>query len=418
MRAEVGSGPYFVGQGIELRINVVGRSQRPKIDLPPMTDASAWLIASELRPISRSGIGSILNEENLFVIRFRVVARRPGTLRIPSIPVQLENRSGRSQNRHVEILPVPVFSRPAEFLGGIGRFSLQAEASPKVVRVGQEIDLRVKVSGPAAWGMSERPELARYERVGLGLRIRPGPIETTDEPPKRTFVYHLRPSQVGEAVLPPLAIASFDPALSRYVTQVTQGVPIRVVSVPSFDPAMIDDRRPSPRAARSLVGPGTAWTLSAVALLGAYASLILVHRRVRRLHVTGPAAARRYAARLARSLASVGWRGASRGGSDASVATTDDSEGPGRLAARRVSDELIRYLQLGAERPPGALTPEEAIEGVARVTRSEDLGRQAGRLASHCDLVLYGDGPGAAGATEIVERARALFGALGEVKTF
>ena len=101
--------------------------------------------------------------------------------------------------------------RPAEFLGGVGRFELKAEATPRVVRVGQELDFRIKVTGPAAWGMTDRPELERFDRLPLGLRIEPKPDETTGEPPARTFVYRLRPTEAGEAVLPPVAIAAFDP---------------------------------------------------------------------------------------------------------------------------------------------------------------------------------------------------------------
>jgi hypothetical protein len=417
VQAQVGSGPYFVGQGFELRINVTARSRRPKIDLPPIPGASAWLIGTELRPISRSSIGSIVEEENVYIFNFRMVARRAGTLQIPSILARVESDSGRSQTLHVEILPVPAVGRPAAFLGGIGRLSLTAEAVPKVVRVGQEIDFRVKVSGPAAWGMTGRPELTRYERFSLGLRIKPGPIETNDEPPERTFVYRLRPSRAGEDVLPPVAIATFDPSLSRYVTQVTPGVPIRVAAVAAFDPATIDDGKSARGQGRSVVGPWTVWILSAVALVATYASLILVRRRGRR-GLSGTAAARQYAARLARTMASVEAEpGAAQSGSDATVAPTDDFERPGHLAARRVSDGLIHYLQLGADRPPGALTPQEARQGVASVTRSEDLGGQAGRLTAHCDLILYGGGPGERSAREILEGARALFEALGKVKT-
>ena len=101
----------------------------------------------------------------------------------------------------------------------------------------------MKVSGPAAWGMTERPELARYDQLALRLRIRPGPILTSDEPPERTFIYHLRPSRAGEATLPPLSIASYDPAVSRYMTQVTPGVPVRVAAVSAFDPAIDHSRR-------------------------------------------------------------------------------------------------------------------------------------------------------------------------------
>ena len=121
-------------------------------------------------------------------------------------------------------------ARPS-FWGASAGLSFMPRHQPQVMRVGQELDFRIKVTGPAAWGMTDRPDLARYARLGLGLRIEPRPDETTDEPPARSFVYRLRPTHAGEAVLPPVAIAAFDPSLSRYVTHVTAGVPIRVVAV-------------------------------------------------------------------------------------------------------------------------------------------------------------------------------------------
>jgi BatD DUF11 like domain len=414
VKAEVGQGPFFVGQSIELRISVAGRRQRPKIELPSISGASAWTIGTDVRPISRSGIGTIQGEENLFVTRIRVVPRRPGTLQIPSVPVSVEERSGRSQSVRVEILPVPPDARPAEFLGGVGQFALQTEVSAAVVRVGQEFEFRITVSGPAAWGMTETPELTRYDRVPLGLRIRPGPTSTQDEPPHRTFTYHLRPLRAGEAVLPPISIASFEPSISRFRTQATLGVPVRVVAVSAFDPATIDFRG----AGQSIDGRWIAGGLSAIALAGALAALGAVRRRLRKRRLAAESAARRYAASLARSLASDDFlAGPAVEGSPLAVPEIDDPAGQERRAARRVSDVLIHYLQLGAERPPGALTPQEASEGVTQVSRCADLGAKAGWLMAFSDRVLYGEAPVDPGSRELREKARALFEALGKVKT-
>src|SRR5262249_57862228 len=119
-------------------------------------------------------------------------------------------------------------------------------------RVGQELDFRITVNGPAAWGMVDRPELKRFDRLGIGLRIEPRPDEASPEPPSRTFVYRLRPTRPGAVVLPPVAIAAFDPDLSRYLTQVTAGGAVRAVPLAPFDPAAggLGAARPAPRRAR------------------------------------------------------------------------------------------------------------------------------------------------------------------------
>jgi hypothetical protein len=417
VRSEVARGPYLVGQGFELGVAVVATGQRPRIEPPRINGAVAWTIDTDLQPISGSGIGSVVAMENRFVTRFRVVANRSGPLEIPAIRVQVKNRSGRTQPRRLMIQPVPLEGRPAVFLGGVGRFALQAEAIPKVVRAGQELEYRIKVTGPAAWGMTDRPVLDRFERMEIRPRIEPKPDETVNEPPSRTFVYRLRPTKAGEAVLPPVAIASYDPALSRYVTQVTPSVPVRVVAVASFDPSTIDDPESRGGADRFAWMGWAAWGCSAVLLLAASAWLAFVRHRLRRIRAQGPAAARRYAARLARSLEPdkitplQKWRARS-------PATVGQGDGPFPDAARRVSEELVQYLQLGIGRPPGALTPDEAREGVFQLTDSKDLGGRAGRLTARCDLARYGPGHVAArpSARELLEDARGLFRALGRVK--
>ena len=341
LRVEVSSGAHYVGQAIELRVGVVGAGQRPEVDRPTIGGADVWLIDnSGLKPISVSGIGGMASESNLFVSRFCVVPRRSGPLEIPAIRAKLRDRSGRSRPVKLTIKPVPVEGRPAAFLGGVGRFALEAAAEPKVVRVGQELEFRITVKGPAAWGMSDRPELKRFDRLRIGLRIEPKPTELTTNPPLRRFVYRLRPTRPGEEVLPPVSIASFDPASAHYVTQVTASVPVRVVAVPTFDPTGFDPGEPAGSWASSAVPMWTAWIVAAVLLLGATVGLGWVRRRTRDRRLRGPDAARRFAARLARGLSSM------------PLTATDDSSPPGETLALAISSGLIRYLEIGLGRPP------------------------------------------------------------------
>jgi hypothetical protein len=420
VRVEFASGPHFVGQAFEVRVAVAGASQRPQVEPPLIRDAEVWLIGTELKPISASGIGTVVSQSNLFISRFRVLPRRPGTLEIPAIRARIGSvGSGRSQPARVSIQPLLTTGRPAEFLGGVGRFAVRAEAVPNVVRVGQEMEFRVTVTGPAAWGMTDRPELMHYDRLPIGLHIEPKPDETTREPPSRTLVYRMRPTRAGEAVLPPVAIAAFDPGLRRYLTHVTAGVPVRAVAVAAFDPRTLDAAD-----TEGDVGPSTgvvvaAWTLATLLLLAVTAWLAWVRRLWSPRSPHGEAVARRYAARLARSLRSSRWILARLGRTDDSGAVTSVVPHPmGQDAARRVSVALTRYLELGIGRPPGALTPEEARQGVAHCSGSDELGARAAALAARCDGILYRDAPAARldDPHALIDDARGLFAALGRVK--
>src|SRR5205085_12512204 len=106
VRVEVASGPYFVGEGFELRVGVVAAGQRPQVEPFRIADAEVWPIGTDLKPISASGIGATVSQANLFISRFRVVARRPGRLEIPAIRARNRDRSGRSRAMRVLIRPV------------------------------------------------------------------------------------------------------------------------------------------------------------------------------------------------------------------------------------------------------------------------------------------------------------------------
>lgn len=402
VRADIDAGRRLVGQGFQLRVAVVASSVRPKVDTPKIAGARVWPIATELTPISASGIGSKINEVNQYVFRFRVVPLRAGKLEIPSIVASVNGQSGRSRPKTVAVESPPLSGRPAEFMGGVGSFELTAQAVPAVVRVGQELEYRIKVTGPAAWGIIARPELGRLGQRSVGLRVEPQTDETTDEPPARTFVYRLRPTEPGEIVVPPVAIASFDPSIARYIMRVTNSVAIRAVAVPAFDGAALnDDSAATVPASPRLM----AWiaTISFVALAIAYALLNRVRSRLVLARSYGLSEARRFARRASHQV------------------LTDSRVGSGRspaAVARTVHDTLARYLLLGTGEELAVLTPEEARAGLVRLTNSESLAAEASELAMRCDAILYDElnQRPEHEAERIRDDARRLFESLGRVK--
>ena len=88
-------------------------------------------------------------------------------------------------------------------------------------------------------------------------------------------------------------------------------------------------------------------------------------------------------------------------------------------AARRFMNDLASYLLVGTGQSLGVLTPDEARQGVASLTGSDELVAQAGELAARCDLILYGDltGEPAMELRELIDDARRLFEALGRVRS-
>jgi hypothetical protein len=406
VQAEVRPGPFLVGQAFELRVGVIAGGQRPRISPPRISGARTWAFGTDIAPISTASIGTMVARENRFVYRFRVLPARAGTLEIPSIQAEIKGRSGRSQPRTLAIQGVPLAGRPAEFLGGVGHFELSAEAAPRVVRVGQELEFRIKVVGPAARGMTDRPELKRYSQLALGLQIDARPDLNADEPPERTFVYRLRPTKAGETTLPPVAISAYDPASAHYVTRVTRGVAIKAVAVPPFDPATFDD---------DLAPKARAWTDRIGWAAGGLATLLVVvsagvrrwRHRVDRPLAFGPEPARRFANKTARSPE---W-----------IATANDLDPVEQApsAARRIYALLSHYLLLGTGETVAAMTPADTRHGVARVTGSEPLARLAGEIATRCDILLYGEVAGEALGERgrLLADAQRLFESLGRARS-
>jgi hypothetical protein len=389
VRLEAAPGPYYSGEAIELVVRVAGRDQRPSIVIPRLAHAEVWPVDTSFRPITATAIGRFETSENLFVTRLVVVPRRAGTLEIPPFLVRRDSQTGRSRPLVLPIKPVPLEGRPAEFLGGIGDFKLQASLTPATGRVGQEFLYRVQVSGPAAWGMAARPDLSPFDRLPIALRAEPLPDETTSERESRTFVYRLRPIKEGNAVLPPLAIAAFDPRSQHYLTKVTQGVPISVVAVPSFDPGTLDYPPPGDDSQHRLLGREAA-ALVLLVLSGGLAVALVLRRRAIAAQ-GGRSAARRFARQIVWELRS--WPASGQ----------DESK-----LARKIVRGLITYAQIASGRPPGALTADEAQAIAWQLTRSQHVADQAALLVARCDRVLFSEQD----AGPLLGDARALYQAL------
>lgn len=411
-RVEPG-GSFLVGRGVDLTVVVAANDQRPDLELPALRGARLWKVSSSLQPISAGGIGGLQAGENAFVTRLRLVAESPGGVDVPSIIARLDDREGRSRPLRLTFQNPPIPGRPPGFLGGVGDFQVRAEVDQPRVRVGREVEYRIRVSGPAAWGMTISPDLARLQASPNAPLVEALGVEAVDEPPSRTFIYRLKPMAPGEVVLPPVSIASFDPRTKRYMTRATRGVSLQVVAAPIFDAEELDYQPPGPSRLRAVLLAAGGLLLVAAMIFGAVAA----GRRLRRRWAQTATARRCEARRFARNVADRLETEATGGAAGGKTLERHD----GARVAQRVMDALIEYARLGADRPPGALTPDEAREAVALASGSETLGERAAHLTARCDRILFaGEGEKERGRKKEEEGddfprgdAQALFTALG-----
>ena len=395
-RVGSGDGPYWVGRGVDLSILVAARDQRPRLELPELQDARLWKVSASFQPIGSSAIGGSVSGENAFVTRLRLVAQSPGVLTVPSIIARLGDREGRTQPLRLTFKNPPIAGRPPGFLGGVGDFQIQAEVDQSRIRVGREAEYRVRVTGPAALGMASRPDLARLQALPIAPRVEAIAVDAVDEPPSRTFIYRIKPTEPGEVVLPPVSIASFDPRSETYMTRASRGVPLQVVAAPVFGAEDLEYAPPRPSRLRAILAAVGGLILAAAVVLGAAAAGLRLRRRWVKWGRTGGGAARRFAQEVAGRL---------------------DTESDDVRLARELMDALAEYARLGAGRPPGAMTPDEARAAVARASGSTALGERAAVLAARCDRVLFaeeGEREERTGEAGFPRRdAQALFAALG-----
>ena len=362
--ATVGPKPYHVGQGIEVLIEVRAANGEAPVIVEPPRVAGAEVFEVGVSDVNRPH-------------RFMVVSSRPGILEIPPFRARSGSCSGASKPWKLAVSVVPAEGRTAAFLGGVGRQDVSIEANPLRVRVGQTLEVRVGVVGDAAWGSVRPPDLGGWASPTLSV----GPAEIQLEPgqpPIRSFRYRVRPLNAGRIALPPIAIASFDPATRRYLTRTTRSLAIEVDDPPRFDPGSIVQPSSTGNGRWGVAGVASVAASLAVAL-GMTAWRVTKRRRQRK---PDP---RMIARELAHSL----------GDAD---------------PAKAVVEALTAFLQQASGRPAGVLTPPEAREAFERLTGDLAIGARAEALVGQCDRTIYGPGDGE--ASGLIAEARELLGRI------
>lgn len=377
----VDPGPHFVGQGIGVVLSLVGPADaRPAIEPPRIAGGELLTLAAAAQ-----------NDMTPRKFRFVLVPDRAGECKLGSFHIRLtEGRTIASRPVTLSIRTIPQPGRTAAFRGGVGRCQVAAAVEPARVRVGQPVVFRIMLTGPGAWGSVQPPDLSAWSDLAAAFEVRLAANQVAPaEPATRTVRYQLRTTRPGRVVLPPVAVATFDPSSGKFQTQVSPSLPLEVEPPPRFDPANVvldGPDRESPRPPTWAAATGMAAALGGVAV-AAYALL----RPIRAARRGGPAAWRREAAELERR--------ARRG-----LATIAE-----------VDRRLTRQLARATGRPLAVLTPADAEAAVLGLTGDEDLARRLGRLVATTDRLRF-DAAISGLATEAaapIDEAVAMFRAIG-----
>jgi len=209
--------------------------------------------------IAEKGQGS-LEGKTYATLSFRkvLIPRQAGTFRIPKATVACEALVGYRRNRDffgdffsdnffgmgergvyqrfvtpsnslaLVVLGVPREGRPQGFAGHVGRYRIEATATPTEANVGDPITLTIKLSGPEYLGDVELPPLKDQPALARDFRIpdemAPGKVEGK----VKSFTQTIRATHPEVKQIPPIELPYFDTETGRYGVARTKPIPLTI----------------------------------------------------------------------------------------------------------------------------------------------------------------------------------------------
>jgi BatD DUF11 like domain len=135
---------------------------------------------------------------------------------------QTQKMKATAKPVELTVNPLPVSGRPVDFAGAVGNFDLSAEGSPKRVKMGDPVTMKIKVSGQGNFDRVTSPVL----KDSTGWRSYPpsNTFHADDDIATRgakTFEMAVIP-EVRKTEMPVFQFSYFDPIAGKYVTRVSQ----------------------------------------------------------------------------------------------------------------------------------------------------------------------------------------------------
>lgn len=144
---------------------------------------------------------------------------------------QLQRVNAISDPVEVNVKPLPIAGRPANFSGAVGQFRLRAQGSPARIKMGDPLTMTVTVSGTGSFDRVTAPVLAD----AAGWRAYPPTAtykgeDTTGVNGSKSFEIAVIPEEKKQE-MPVYEFSYFDPATEKYVTLKTDRLPLQVEGV-------------------------------------------------------------------------------------------------------------------------------------------------------------------------------------------
>jgi hypothetical protein len=128
----------------------------------------------------------------------------------------------------VTVKNVPVDGQPPTYIGGIGKFEISSDVTPRSAAVGDPITLSVAVQGEGTVKDLRAPDIAALNSVTEHFRVYESTEETVSN--GKTFTWSLRPLKDDVSEFPAISMSYFDVETETYVLVVSSAVPLTITS--------------------------------------------------------------------------------------------------------------------------------------------------------------------------------------------
>lgn len=159
----------------------------------------------------------------------------------------------QSNTWELEVVPLPAAGQPADFSGGVGRFTLEATANPQEVEAGEPVTVTLTVKGTGNFATLSAPVLRNPD----GFKIYDAQKKTAGESGEEQVVFEqvLIPLSANVDRIGSYELSYFDPEAGEYKVARSEAIPLTVTpgSEPAGTTAFTRPGRQAPVYGRDLV---------------------------------------------------------------------------------------------------------------------------------------------------------------------
>ncbi len=149
----------------------------------------------------------------------------------------------------LDVKPLPVAGKPKDFSGAVGQFQLSVEGSPKQVKVGDPVTMKLRITGKGNFDRVNAPVLV--DETGWHPYPPSSDFKPADElaiSGAKTFEIAVVP-EVTKVEMPRFQFSYFDPDAEKYVTLTTEPASLMVIGgAPSPPPVAVVSENSAPPA--------------------------------------------------------------------------------------------------------------------------------------------------------------------------